>query len=70
MNINAIFKTLIFSILAGGVTTVSLNAHSGHADAPGEGNDAPSTGAIVITAEAKKNLGLITESADIRTMWV
>lgn len=42
--------------------------HAGHDKAPGEGGDAPTSGPIAITAEAKKNLALVVEDAELRTL--
>jgi multidrug efflux pump subunit AcrA (membrane-fusion protein) len=42
--------------------------HEGHNKAPGEGGDAPNSGPIAITAEAKKNLALVVEEAQLRTL--
>ena len=45
-----------------------LLAHEGHDKAPGEGGEGPTTGPIAITAEAKKNLALKVEEAELRTL--
>ena len=42
--------------------------HAGHDKAPGEGGEAPTSGPIAITAEAKKNLALVVEEAQLRTL--
>ena len=42
--------------------------HAGHDKAPGEGGEAPTSGPIAITAEAKKNLALKVEEAQLRTL--
>ena len=42
--------------------------HEGHNKAPGEGGEAPISGPIAITAEAKKNLALVVEEAQLRTL--
>src|SRR5688500_17681991 len=44
-----------------------LIAHEGHAHAPGE-EDVITTGPITITAEAKTNLALKVEEAQLRTL--
>lgn len=46
----------------------TLLAHEGHNKAPGEGGDSPTSGPIAITAEAKKNLALKVEEAELRTL--
>lgn len=43
-------------------------AHEGHDKAPGEGGEGPTTGPISITAEAKKNLALKVEEAELRSL--
>lgn len=45
----------------------AMLAHEGHDKAPGEG-EAPGTGPIAITAEAKNNLALKVEEAELRTL--
>lgn len=42
--------------------------HEGHNKAPGESGEAPTSGPIAITAEAKKNLALVVEEAQLRTL--
>ena len=42
--------------------------HAGHDKAPGDDSSAPTTGPIAITAEAKKNLALVVEEAQLRTL--
>ena len=42
--------------------------HAGHDKAPGEGGEGPATGPIAITAEAKKNLALVVDEAQLRTL--
>ena len=42
--------------------------HAGHDKAPGEGGEAPTSGPIAITAEARKNLALVVEEAQLRTL--
>ena len=42
--------------------------HAGHDKAPGEGGEAPASGPIAITAEARKNLALMVEEAQLRTL--
>lgn len=42
--------------------------HAGHDKAPGEGGEAPASGPIAITAEAKNNLALVVEEAELRTL--
>ena len=42
--------------------------HENHGKAPGEGGEAPTSGPIAITAEAKTNLALQVEEADLRTL--
>ena len=42
--------------------------HAGHDKAPGEGGEAPTSGPIAITAEARKNLALQVEEAQLRTL--
>lgn len=46
----------------------ALLAHEGHDKAPGEGGAGPTTGPIAITAEARKNLALKVEEAELRTL--
>jgi len=43
-------------------------AHEGHDKAPGEDGESPTSGPIVITAEAKRNLALTIEEAQLRTL--
>lgn len=43
-------------------------AHEGHDHAPGTEDEAPSQGPVVITAEAKSNLDLVTKEAEIRNI--
>ena len=43
-------------------------AHAGHDKAPGEEGESATTGPIAITAEAKTNLALKVEEADLRTL--
>lgn len=50
------------------VSATRVFAHEGHDKAPGEGGEAPASGPIVITAEAKKNLALTIEEAELRTL--
>jgi cobalt-zinc-cadmium efflux system membrane fusion protein len=42
--------------------------HAGHDKAPGEDGNAATTGPIAITAEARKNLALVVEEAQLRTL--
>lgn len=42
--------------------------HAGHDKAPGEEGGTPAAGPIAITAEAKKNLALVVEDAELRTL--
>ncbi len=42
--------------------------HEGHNKAPGQGGEAPVSGPIAITAEAKKNLALVVEEAQLRRL--
>lgn len=42
--------------------------HEGHDKAPGEGGETPTSGPIAITAEARKNLALVVEEAQLRTL--
>jgi len=55
-----------FGLLAA-LAPVAL-AHEGHNKAPGEGGESPTSGPIAITAEAKKNLALKVEEAELRTL--
>lgn len=55
-----------FGLLAA-LAPVAL-AHEGHNKAPGEGGEAPGAGPIAITAEARKNLALKVEEAQLRTL--
>lgn len=48
--------------------TPELFAHAGHDKAPGEEGDTATGGPIAITAEAKTNLGLKVEEAELRTL--
>jgi cobalt-zinc-cadmium efflux system membrane fusion protein len=41
-------------------------SHAGHDKAPGDDASGPVTGPIAISAEARKNLGLVTADADLR----
>ena len=43
-------------------------SHAGHDKAPGDDASGPVTGPITISAEARKNLGLVTEDADLRSV--
>ena len=43
-------------------------AHAGHDNAPGESGEAGAAGPIMIAAEAKKNLALTVEEAQVRTI--
>jgi multidrug efflux pump subunit AcrA (membrane-fusion protein) len=43
-------------------------AHAGHDKAPGEGGESVTSGAIAITAEAKRNLGIKVEEVELRTL--
>lgn len=42
--------------------------HEGHNKAPGQGGEVPMAGPIAITAEAKKNLALVVEEAQLRRL--
>ena len=42
--------------------------HAGHDKAPGEDGASAATGPIAITAEARKNLALVVEEAQLRTL--
>lgn len=64
-NHSNLLTTLASLLLAFAPATV---AHEGHNKAPGEGGDAATTGPIVITAEARKNLALAVEEAQLRTL--
>lgn len=57
----------IFLVLAGVFATLGLSllAHEGHDKAPGE-TDTATGGPITITAEARKNLGLVSVETEIR----
>ena len=46
----------------------SALTHEGHDKAPGEGGQAPGTGPIAISAEARRNLALVIEEAELRTL--
>lgn len=46
----------------------AILAHEGHDKAPGEGGASSTTGPIAITSEAKKNLALKVEEAELRTL--
>lgn len=50
------------------VVAPDLFAHAGHDKAPGEEGESATTGPIAITAEAKTNLGLKAEDAELRTL--
>ena len=63
-NLTAI--TTVALLLA--AATPQLFAHAGHDKAPGEDNEAGIGGPIAITAEAKKNLALKVEEAELRTL--
>ena len=47
---------------------VRVFAHAGHDKAPGEDASGPQTGPVTLTSEAKTNLGLKVETADLRTI--
>ena len=57
--------TTIACVLA--FTSVAF-PHAGHDKAPGEDGPGPTSGPITITAEAKKNLALQVEEAEVRTL--
>lgn len=48
------------------IISTSAFAHEGHDKAPGEDDQGGPSGPVVITAEAKKNLGLVVDEAQIR----
>ena len=50
------------------VVAPDVFAHAGHDKAPGEDGESATGGPIAITAEAKTNLGLKTEEAELRTL--
>jgi|GEM_PF-384293 len=50
------------------VVAPDVFAHAGHDKAPGEEGESATGGPIAITAEAKTNLGLKTEEAELRTL--
>jgi len=50
------------------ITSLPAIAHDGHAHAPGDDEGETSTGPIVITEDARKNLDLQTAEAEIRTI--
>lgn len=58
-----ILASLLFLVAA-----PSAYPHAGHDKAPGDDASGPITGPIAITAEARKNLGVIVEDADVRTV--
>ena len=60
--IAALVATLSFVIAR------SSFAHAGHDKAPGEEGETTAKGPITITAEAKANLGLKVEEAELRTI--
>ena len=60
----AIFCVIVLSSL----DATALRGHAGHDDAPGESSDAPVSGPIAISAEAKENLGLTTAPVEVRTL--
>ncbi len=63
----AIFSvSFMTSVVLG--TAVLAFAHEGHDKAPGEDSEGSPNGPIAITAEAKTNLGLVVEEAQIRTL--
>jgi membrane fusion protein, heavy metal efflux system len=43
-------------------------SHEGHNKAPGQGGEAPASGPIAITTEAKRNLALVVEEAQLRRL--
>ncbi|MFZ5496555.1 MAG: efflux RND transporter periplasmic adaptor subunit [Verrucomicrobiota bacterium] len=59
---------LLASLLLGLATLVSVRAHEGHDKAPGETGAGPLTGPVTLTLEAEKNLGLVVEAAELRTL--
>ena len=60
-------KFLCFILLAIAIPFRAL-PHEGHNKAPGQGGEAPVSGPIAITAEAKKNLALVVEEAQLRRL--
>jgi membrane fusion protein, heavy metal efflux system len=62
-------NNFVLSILFSYLTLLNTAfAHEGHDHAPGSDDDASSQGPVVITAEAKSNLDLITKEAEIRNL--
>lgn len=59
------FSAVLIALL---VSAPAAFPHAGHDKAPGEGGEAPTSGPIAITAEARKNLALQVEEAELRTL--
>ncbi len=58
------FATLLLVI----TSPFAAHPHEGHNKAPGQGGEVPISGPIAITAEAKKNLALVVEEAQLRRL--
>ena len=61
-------KTTIVIFLAILFLSTMVYAHAGHDDAPGENEREISSGPIIITDQAKRNLGLVVQESEIRTI--
>jgi len=66
MKLNHLKSSVMLACLLAFASTVL--AHEGHDKAPGEGGESATTGPIAITAEARKNLELVVEEAQLRTL--
>jgi cobalt-zinc-cadmium efflux system membrane fusion protein len=58
----------LYIVAALAVAPAAAFAHEGHDAAPGEDTASPGGGPVQITEEAKKNLGITVETADLRTI--
>lgn len=61
-------KQFAVALLCAFALTPAAFPHAGHDKAPGEEGEADTKGPIAISAEAKKNLGLTVEEAEVRTL--
>ena len=61
-------QAILYVIFFSSLTATALRGHEGHDKAPGESDEAPVSGPIAISAEAKQNLGLTTVLVEVRTL--
>ena len=61
-------KSILYVIFYSSLIATGVRAHEGHSEAPGESDEAPVSGPIAISAEAKENLGLTTVPVEVRTL--